>query len=134
MKYHFRLLDDVCNVNDFKEVDELSIRAGEAADIYLELKTVDSDGEEIRYMPQGTGLVVTVKFRHLDSNKVITRVASQPFADDKSIYKISIAANERLAFDTMEARVQTTTPAFDKVFSNLSILSVFEADGSQFFC
>lgn len=134
MRYHFKLLDDVCNVNDFNEVDELKIRANEAQDIYFMLKTVDSEENQIRFMPQGTPVTVTAKFRHLDSNKVISRTATQAYADDKSIYKVSIAADERLAFDAMEVRVQVGTPTFGKLFTNLSTISVEETGGSQFFC
>jgi hypothetical protein len=73
---------------------------GNPKDVYLRL--VDSDQRPLtagfnppglRYIP-ATGATLTVEFTNLDDAKVITRAASNPFSDDRSIWLVSVLATD----------------------------------------
>lgn len=137
MKYVFRLLDDVVDINNFNEVNELNLERNAATEIFFMLKTINSNNRETRFIPVGTPITVTVKFRHLDSNLIINRTALLPFADDKSIYKVPLAANEKIMMNTMEVNVKVgvaPTYSFDQVFKPVSHLTVTEDASGKFFC
>jgi hypothetical protein len=132
----FRILDNVCNLNSFREADEITLRRGEATEICFMLKSVDNsceEAKEIRYIPP-TGSTVTVTFNHIDSNKVITRTATQKYSDDKSIYSVPILATDRLSFNSMSVKVTNTSPVLDKGFKALTDIKVEETDSNRYFC
>ncbi len=95
-----RLLSGVSSVNAFDFVSTVEATQGEAFDVYLQLidkqrhtQAQGYDPAGLRYMP-ASGATLTVQVLNLDASKQLTRVASQPYAQDDSIWKFSILATD----------------------------------------
>ncbi len=130
----FRLLQEVKDVNSFIEVDRLKLVKGNPTSLYFRL-VQDKDAaqtEKLRYIPQ-SGSAVTVKFNNIDSNKVITRVATQPYAsDDRSIWKVDVLATDQIAFDSMSATLTEGGSTYSLVAA--SDISAVDTGDGRFFC
>lgn len=95
-----RILNDVAGVNSYGYTDSARSTEGNAYDLYIQLvdESVDpaSDGfwpSGRRYMPvSGASLQVTVGF--IDDAKKIIRACTQPFAQDPSIWKLSVLSTD----------------------------------------
>ncbi len=89
-----RLLENVTDVNHFKIVGNRKIVSGEANTIYIQLidlsQNEEGDPEGIRYIPQGTVNKVIVEFPSLNDANQFSRIASQPFSADSSIWAVDI--------------------------------------------
>lgn len=97
MQLTLRLLDDVQTVNSWEAVTEISVIAGDPQEIYVQLldarkKACPSDGP-MRYMP-AAGAELEVVLDSIDADKKVTKAASQPFANDASIWRIQLTAIE----------------------------------------
>ena len=93
MKLSAKFLKNVANVNNFQYADQWEIAEGSAQTLHFQI--VDKLKEDLRYMSQATVIdSVTVTFLDLDTDEEITKTAAQPFADDKSIWLITLAADE----------------------------------------
>jgi hypothetical protein len=79
------------NNNSFDYASEWNIRQGESNTLYFQL--VDLDQAGLRYMPQ-SGTSVSVIFPSLNTNNTLTITAIQASADDKSIWKVDLTANQ----------------------------------------
>ena len=128
----FKLLDDVKDVNNFTKVESLQLVRGNAADVYFRLEQEIPNRSDLRYLPQ-SGATVQVTFDHIDSGKVVSRVAVQPFpSDDRSVWKVSILATDMLAFNTMQ--VVLTEGSTVRTVIGRSILQTLETGSRKQFC
>lgn len=103
MRLNAKILKNVANVNNWQYANQASIQEGQANEIYFQLVDYDkvpgSDKSSalpdspLRYMPQGVASV-SATFPSIDSALEFTVVATQPFADDKSIWKISLLSTQ----------------------------------------
>lgn len=89
-----RLLDDVQSVNSLELATEVSATAGDPLTINLQLVNTmrlswDMNSPVVRYMP-AVGATLSVTFENLDASKRITKIASQPFAQDGSIWRVDL--------------------------------------------
>lgn len=87
-------------------LDSLTLVRGNADTIYFQLinkRSADSSNyTDIRYVPDNTAQI-TVTFDHIDSNAVVTRVATMVYpADDRSIWKVDVLATDKLAGNGMQ--------------------------------
>lgn len=98
MNLAVRLLNNVCNVNDFEQVSSITLTRGNPDKIYF--RVVQPSNGDLRYIPTTptTGLV---KFLHNDNSKKISRAASQPFAGDTSIWSVDVLSTDEIQFDSM---------------------------------
>lgn len=100
MKKMFKLLENVNNYNTFCEVDQLEHVNGNQQDIYFRLIQKLDSCEECsgnRWLPTSLA-TVSVTFENLDAAKQITRSATMAFPnDDRSIFKVTILANESIS-------------------------------------
>lgn len=97
-----RFLNDVANVNSFEYADEAQFTEGDPASVYFQL--IDSSLDKPvqgfvpagrRYMPpSGATLQCTVE--SLDNAKTIVRLATQPFANDPSIWKLDFLSSDKI--------------------------------------
>lgn len=89
-----RLLDNVTDVNHFKIVESIKLRLGEANTIFIQLvdlsQNKDGDPEGLRYIPQGAVNKVIIEFPSLNDANSFSRIASQPFPGDSSIWSVDI--------------------------------------------
>jgi len=108
MKRLSKILDSVHSVNSFVEAEEITLIRGNAETLYFRLFTekascsLFSDPCLRRYIPQGTTILVEVKFDHVDDEYVVRRVATNPYADDTSIWSVPLLATDRISFNSME--------------------------------
>jgi hypothetical protein len=98
-----RLLKSVVSVNSFGYATQVEASSGDAFTAYFQL--IDKDQhkniegvfpEGLRYMPL-TGASVLVDVNSIDDAKKFTRSATQPFAQDPSIWALSFMAADPLA-------------------------------------
>src|SRR5512133_3763167 len=87
-----RPLNSVNDVNHFDTVTVLEMTQGDTSDIYLQLvdvsvdKSFDPSGR--RYMPLA-GATLQVTIQDIDSGTTIVASATQPFANDTSIWRVT---------------------------------------------
>jgi hypothetical protein len=129
----FKLLDEVKDVNSFVEVDRKRIVKGNATPVYFRLMQDKSDSEKdlLRFIPQA-GATVTVKFNHIDSEKVLVRSATMPYADDRSIWKVDLLTTDsNIAHDDMHVTL-TQGSSVEDVLAISSIVVIDPGQGNQF--
>lgn len=133
MRLSAKLIKNYANVNSFSYMDQWIIRAGEPSDLYFQLIDLDQNG--IRYLAGiGSGnqpVVVQVTFPSIDDAAVLLITATQPDANDSSIWKVSILATQtpnsgNVIFSIAEGAVTRS-------FGTLNLLSV-EFPGSDGSC
>ncbi len=97
-----RPLNDVSNVNSFRPTSTAQFTAGDAASFYFQLidKTLDLGNEGYspsgrRYMP-AAGATLSIKIQSINDAITITRAATQPFANDPSIWVVSLLTTDKL--------------------------------------
>jgi hypothetical protein len=95
MKLSAILLKNVINLNTYEVTDSWQSRvlgtSGEVVSLYLQL--IDEDKKKIRYIPS-SGTTLSVTFPNLDDTLELTLSATQPFAEDKSIWKVDLLATQ----------------------------------------
>jgi hypothetical protein len=102
-----KLLNNVGGVNTFDISQQTSFTEGDLPVIYLRL--VDLQSKIDRYIP-ATGATLSVTFTNVDTNKTFTKVATQPFTGDKSIWSFSFLSNENVK-GTMSLQLTLTEGA-----------------------
>lgn len=104
MRLGIQPLIDVSDVNKFRYATEIKATTGDALDLFFQLVDLDKDPQSkseypgLRHMPAADleTLALTVTFKNIDDAKQFVRVASQPFNEDPSIWKVSILATDPL--------------------------------------
>lgn len=108
-----RPLRDVANVNTFRPADRWQMMEGDAPSLYFQLvdKSVDLPVEGFnppyrRYMP-AAGATLQVTLESLNSAKQIVRFATQPFAQDPSIWRLNLLSTDPIR-GTVSMRLKLT--------------------------
>lgn len=106
MRLSAKLLKNIVDINHWQHANQAHIAEGQPNDIYIQLVDLDwstkSSPEQsaaypqypVRYISQATTIEVKALFLSIDDNQEFEIVASQPFADDKSIYKFSLSSTQ----------------------------------------
>lgn len=105
MRLSGKMLINVEGVNSWKYSNQAYVSEGQQNDIYVRLVDLNKDPSitpvsnnlpenPMRYIPQGTVVTASMTFPSIDDSQVITAVGSQPFADDKSIWKFTLADDQ----------------------------------------
>ncbi len=108
-----RILSGVASVNIFDYVDSARFTEGDVVDLYFQIVdlNVEANSYQVkgrRYMPSAVAApLMTVSFGSIDDAKKINRVATQPFSQDPSIWKVSLLATDILR-GTMDMRLTLT--------------------------
>lgn len=95
-----RILADVANVNVFRYADVAEFTDGDGPAIYFQL--IDSSQDRNmrpagrRYMPSA-GATLQVTLDAIDDAQKITRFATQPFANDPSIWMLQLQSTDKVA-------------------------------------
>lgn len=93
---------DVQNVNSFRYTNNIRFTEGDALTFYFQLIDASLDLGSEGFYPAGrrycpaAGAVLTVTLDSVNAAKKITRVATQPFAQDPSIWAVNITASDPL--------------------------------------
>lgn len=87
-----RLLDGVLDVNHFETVAVVEFYQGTGPDIYLQLVNKGADQENVppgrRYVPAANS-ALEVTITNVDPALTVVADATQPFAEDGSIWKVA---------------------------------------------
>jgi hypothetical protein len=97
-----RMLNNVASVNAFSWTDEVEFTQGDATDIYFQLIDATLDKPVYgfkpggrRYMPAAAA-TLSVTINNIDDAVAITRIAVQPFAQDPSIWRVSVLNSDKI--------------------------------------
>lgn len=96
MQLTIRPLEDVQTVNSWRPATELVVSTGDPLEIVFQLVYAKNPcgGDEVRrYMP-ATGATLTLVLDNLDNAKKVTKVATQPFSSDGSIWRVALTAQD----------------------------------------
>ena len=97
-----RILTNVADVNNFTYADNLSFTEGDAPIVILQLIDASRDTYADGYMPQGRryipaiGATLEVTLGSIDSAKRVVRLATQPYAQDPSIWALQLFSTDSL--------------------------------------
>lgn len=97
-----RPLKDVSSVNSWEVTDSFSFTKGDTVDVYFSLVDASLDTASENFLPPGrrympaTGATLVAVVENLDDAIKITRTATQPFASDPSIWKISFLSSDTI--------------------------------------
>ena len=108
MEFFFKILS-VCNVNDYKVLDEFRTTKGIQQHLSVQLWVRGSCGEN-RYIPQGDVNTVVVNIDDIDDFKKTKRLASQPFPGDASIYQITLGSCDCVPYNSLTVTVTESSP------------------------
>lgn len=96
------MLNDVASVNSFEVADQASWFEGDSTYMYFQLidLSLDTDMKGFypggrRYMPPAT-TTLSVQIQNIETVKVINRLATQPFPEDASIWRIQILSTDAI--------------------------------------
>jgi hypothetical protein len=103
MKLSARPLSCVSGVNDFLPTTQVEFTAGDNTTVYLQLVDIEKRPSSYGWNPPGqryvpsVGATLTITFLNLDDAKQFSRVASQPFPQDSSIWAVSVLSSDPVA-------------------------------------
>jgi hypothetical protein len=95
-----RFLTDCTGVNSYEYTDVSESSQGDSADIYFQLIDMTVDKSLDGFVPAGrryipaSGAILQCAIENINDAIKITRYATNPFADDRSIWKISLLASD----------------------------------------
>lgn len=141
MKLQVLPLIDVQGVNDFVYASQIEMTQGDATDVYFQLvdgeKNLSQHGYNppgLRYLPQA-GATLQVTFINIDDASKVVRFATQPYAQDQSIWKISLLSTDPIAgtvnlkfvltetINSIQTTKTTSTKAVISCYNNQSQVS-----------
>ncbi len=97
-----RFLASVLNVNNYVQVDRLWFSEGDQLPVYLQLVDQNQDRPDTGIVPPyrrycaASSSTLNVTLRNVDQAIQVTRVATQPFPGDASIWSFTVFASDRL--------------------------------------
>jgi len=97
-----RALEHVSDVNNFDYSTQIHCTEGDAPTIYLQLIDLSQDRVDHGFSPAGrryvpaAGATLQVVFDHINDTRKVTRVASQPFPQDPSIWAVPLLPTDGL--------------------------------------
>lgn len=104
-------LQDVGDVNTFSYTTDVTFGLGDATVIYFQLIDASVFRPEKgfvpggrRYMPED-GATVTITFGNIDDAKKVTRVASQPFDEDPSIWSVNVLSSDAIQAGSIDFKL-----------------------------
>jgi hypothetical protein len=100
MLLRVRLLDQCIDQNNFMVVSDIRFTQGDSPFIFFQLinGSLDQDFKPSgrRYMPQ-PGATVTVSLQNVNSANTLTKICTQPFVQDPSIWSFQVYSADGLA-------------------------------------
>lgn len=110
-----RILKDVCDVNSFEADTQASWTEGDQLTLYIQLIDASLDLATQGFNPSGrryipaSGSTLQIVLEDLDDAKKLTRLAAQPFANDGSIWTVSILSTDKIR-GSPQMRLTLTEP------------------------
>jgi len=106
MRLSAKILKNVNSVNSWQYASQCFMQEGQANELYIQLVDLDlstpvspekspaNPEHPIRYISQATTVSISAKFDALETDSQFSITGTQPFADDKSIFKFSLTASQ----------------------------------------
>ena len=100
MRLSARMLENVGSVNAWENTQQVRFFQGDGPAIYFQLIDLNHDRAEQGFSPAGrryvpsAGATLFVVLDNIDDARKVTRAASQPFAQDPSIWMIQLLATD----------------------------------------
>jgi hypothetical protein len=92
MQLAIKTLNNASTVNNLMYLNQTTVTPGETKTIYFQL--IDSDTQfGNRYIPT-VGSTVTIEMNCLNKNNNISKIATNPIADDRSIWAFNLSSSE----------------------------------------
>ena len=117
MRLTAKILKNVANVNQWQFANLAFVFEGQANDIYIQIadlsKTPAIDIEvsttfpefPLRYLSQASVLAVSLVFDAINDTEELDISGSQPFTDDKSIWKFSLTSSQLPKSGNMQLKI-----------------------------
>jgi hypothetical protein len=109
-----RLLLNVVDVNNWEYGDVYRLSEGDTPSLYFQLVDLDKDKDIVknrpvgkRYMP-ASGATLQVNIQNINDVNSLAKIATQPFANDTSIWKIDILSTDLLKSGTFSLQIALT--------------------------
>lgn len=106
MRLSAKIMKNIVDINHWQHANQAIIVEGQANSIYIQLVDLDwstkASPEQsaafnqypIRYISQATTITVEMQFLNIDDAQEFSVSASQPFPDDKSIWKVDLTSDQ----------------------------------------
>lgn len=131
MRLSAKPLKNVTNINSWKLSNQWFIGEGQANSLYLQLVDLEvetalnpSNGAfpnmPIRYISGATVITLKAEFDSVDDAEVISITASQPFANDKSIWKLDLSSSQNPGNGNV--KITLTEDSVDKSFIMMNVI------------
>lgn len=125
MRLNAKMLKNVANINQWEYASTVHVQEGQINEIYFQIidlnKKLDS-GCYLRYLSAAAVIGVEVTFPSIDDDQVIVATATQPFADDKSIWKVSLLSTQLP--NSGAINIKLTEDGVDKYFTVKAAIEV----------
>ena len=143
MRLGFVLLDNVLDVNNFKEAKELSLVSGNPSELYFRLIQLDKNCNEdqehyLRFIPP-PGAVCIAQINNLDDSLVLNNTTSpsiiplQPYpTTDASIWKIQIPAGAVINPNSLDIQLSYSGNTYNLI--SVSELRQSPVGQNKFYC
>jgi len=102
-----RILENAQGVNAFDYVEAARLTEGDTPSVYFQLVDITKDAPVGRRFIPATGATLQITLAHINDAKQVVRTATQPFAQDPSIWKFDILTSDVLR-GTVTLRLKLT--------------------------
>ncbi len=119
-----RPLENVIGVNDYEVVSTISFVEGDVVSLFFQLIDLVKDRPEQGFIPAGRrympviGATLQITFDNIDDAKIVIKVATQPFTQDASIWRVDV-----MATDTVKGTVNAKLLLTEGVVARRAVLS-----------
>lgn len=133
MRLSAKPLKNVANINSWKYSNQWFVAEGQPNSLYLQVVDLENDislkqangafpDMPIRYISSATVLSVEVQFDSVDDAEILTIAATQPFLNDKSIWKVDLSSTQIPSNGNV--KVTITEDGINRSFIMMNIVSV----------
>lgn len=109
-----RFLTKVSNVNEFDYVQHLEFMEGDEQTFHIQLVDVTQDLDAQGFKPSGkrfvppSGAALRVIVEVIDDGQKVERFCTNPFPEDRSIFRLEILSSDKLKAGTANLRLILT--------------------------
>jgi hypothetical protein len=131
MNLSFRAINSDGTLNNFQQIDKINIVKENAATVRIQLIDLEKKLKEdhLRFVP-ASGATMTITFYRSQTADVVTKNATNPFADDRSIWQVTLTAAEAAKVSSGFLLVTLTEGATVTKLKVNGIISVSSASGT----
>lgn len=115
MRLGIKMLNNTSLLNSLQYLNQVQINPGETYTVYFQLVDLDASSTcPLRYIP-ATGAQMGIMLTSIDQAKNISKIPTNPFADDRSIWSFNLSSNETQYAAGVNLKVTLTEGANIKI-------------------